>query len=80
LAEISASLGRRAYLIDGPREIHDDWFRPDSTVLVTAGASAPEDVVLACIEHLRTHFGAEVEERTIREEDVHFPLPLELRK
>jgi len=80
LAEIASSLGRKAYLIDGVQEIRDDWFRSDSTVLVTAGASAPEDLVQACIEHLRRHFGAEVEERTIREEDVHFPLPLELRK
>ena len=30
-------------------------------------------------DHLRTRFGAAVESRTIREEDVHFPLPLELR-
>ncbi|MFL5339555.1 MAG: 4-hydroxy-3-methylbut-2-enyl diphosphate reductase [Gemmataceae bacterium] len=79
LVEIAASLGKPAYLIDGPREIRNDWFRPDSTVLVTAGASAPEDVVQACLDHLRSRFGAAVEERTIKEEDVHFPLPLELR-
>ena len=56
-----------------------EWFRPDDTVLVTAGASAPEDVVQACLDHLRERYGAVIEERTIREEDVHFPLPLELR-
>jgi 4-hydroxy-3-methylbut-2-enyl diphosphate reductase len=47
--------------------------------LVTAGASAPEETVQAVIDHLRTRFGATVEERTVREEHVSFPLPRELR-
>jgi 4-hydroxy-3-methylbut-2-enyl diphosphate reductase len=79
LVEIAETLGKRTYLIDGRPEIQPEWFRPEDTVLVTAGASAPEDVVQACLDHLRERYGAEVEERTIREEDVHFPLPLELR-
>jgi 4-hydroxy-3-methylbut-2-enyl diphosphate reductase len=48
-------------------------------VLVTAGASAPEEHVQACVEYLREKFGATVESRTIREEHVSFPLPRELR-
>jgi 4-hydroxy-3-methylbut-2-enyl diphosphate reductase len=32
-----------------------------------------------CIEHLKKTFGATVETRTVREEDVSFPLPRELR-
>jgi 4-hydroxy-3-methylbut-2-enyl diphosphate reductase len=79
LVEIAESLGKPAYLIDGVEEIRDNWFTPDCTVMVTAGASAPEDVVQACIEYLCDRFGAKLEQRTIREEDVHFPLPLELR-
>jgi len=79
LVEIAESLGKSAHLIDGWAEIRPEWFRPDDTVLVTAGASAPEDVVQASLEHLRERYGATVEERTIRAEDVHFPLPLELR-
>lgn len=79
LAEISQQLGCPAFLIDGPREIRDEWFAGVETVLVTAGASAPEDVVQATIEHLRNRFGATVESRTIREEHVNFPLPRELR-
>jgi 4-hydroxy-3-methylbut-2-enyl diphosphate reductase len=79
LKEIAGGMGKPAYLIDGPAEIRDEWFTSDSTVLVTAGASAPEDIVQACIEHLRDRFGATVESRVVREEDVHFPLPLELR-
>jgi 4-hydroxy-3-methylbut-2-enyl diphosphate reductase len=79
LADLGRQDGRRAYLIDTVRDVKDEWFRPDDVVLVTAGASAPEDTVQALIEHLRTRFGATVEERTVREEHVSFPLPRELR-
>jgi 4-hydroxy-3-methylbut-2-enyl diphosphate reductase len=79
LVEIAQSMGKAAYLIDGHEEIQDTWLTPDCTVLVTAGASAPEDVVERCLDFLRDRFGAVVEECTIREEDVHFPIPLELR-
>ncbi len=79
LAEIAASLGKRAYLIDGYHDLRDDWLKSDDTVLVTAGASAPEDVVENCLNYLKERYDAVVEERTIREEDVHFPIPLELR-
>jgi 4-hydroxy-3-methylbut-2-enyl diphosphate reductase len=79
LAEIAQSCGRRAYLIDGVAEIQDDWFQGVETVLVTAGASAPEEVVQECVEYLRTNYGATVESRTVREEHVNFPLPRELR-
>ena len=46
---------------------------------MTAGASAPESVVEECIEYLQKHFGADLQERTIRQEEVHFVLPRELR-
>jgi 4-hydroxy-3-methylbut-2-enyl diphosphate reductase len=48
-------------------------------VVITAGASAPESVVQDCVTWLRDRFQATVEERSIREEDVYFPLPKELR-
>jgi 4-hydroxy-3-methylbut-2-enyl diphosphate reductase len=79
LAEIARAAGKAAYLIDGVRELRDDWFRGVQTVLITAGASAPEDVVEECVNYLRTQFGAQVESRTVREEHVNFPLPRELR-
>jgi 4-hydroxy-3-methylbut-2-enyl diphosphate reductase len=79
LAEIARATGKPAYLIDRVGELNDGWFRPTDTVLVTAGASAPEENVQDCIEHLKKTFGATVETRTVREEDVSFPLPRELR-
>ncbi len=68
-----------AYLIDGSADIDLAWFQGNETVLVTAGASAPELVVEDCVEFLRKRFGATVETRTVREEEVYFPLPRELR-
>jgi 4-hydroxy-3-methylbut-2-enyl diphosphate reductase len=79
LADIGRQGGRSAYLIDTARDIRGNWFRPDDVVLVTAGASAPEENVQEVVEYLRTRFGATVETRTVREEHVNFPLPKELR-
>ena len=79
LAELAADVGIPAYLIDGASEIGAAWFTGDETVVITAGASAPESVVQDCVQWLCSRFGATVEERTIREENVYFPLPKELR-
>lgn len=79
LAEIAKLKGKPAYLIDRVSEMQKDWFKPTDTVLVTAGASAPEEHVQDCVGFLADHFAAEVASRTIREEHVSFPLPKELR-
>jgi 4-hydroxy-3-methylbut-2-en-1-yl diphosphate reductase len=79
LAEIAKQHGKSAYLIDRVEEVQKDWFNPKDTVLLTAGASAPEEHVQDCLGYLIDTFGATVEHRTIREEHVSFPLPKELR-
>ncbi len=79
LAELAAETGAEAHLIDGPANIDRSWFRGDETVLITAGASAPETLVQQCIEFLQENFGATVDKRSIRDEEVYFPLPRELR-
>ncbi|HTN74467.1 MAG TPA: 4-hydroxy-3-methylbut-2-enyl diphosphate reductase [Pirellulaceae bacterium] len=79
LKELAREHGVPAYLIDGAKYIDTTWFQGDETVLITAGASAPESVVQECIEFLKTRYNATVTARTIREEEVHFPLPKELR-
>src|SRR5207249_7203441 len=43
LAELAQSCGKPAYLIDSVAEIDDGWFAAADTVLITAGASAPEE-------------------------------------
>ena len=79
LTELVRQRGKRAYLIDAIDELPADALRLTDTVLVTAGASAPEENVQACVEFLKTRFGATVESRTVRDEHVSFPLPRELR-
>ncbi len=79
LAELARGLGKPAYLIDAVRELRPEWLAGVERVLITAGASAPEDVVEECVAYLEKQYGATVESRTIREEHVNFPLPKELR-
>ncbi len=80
LAEIAQALGKPAYLIDRIAEADPAWFEGVETVLVTAGASAPEDVVEECVRFLEERYGATVEERLVRSEDMEFQLPAELRR
>lgn len=79
LRELGHESGKSAHLIDGPQDIDPQWFRGDETVLITAGASAPESVVQETIDWLVQRYGARVSERVIRQEEVHFPLPKPLR-
>lgn len=79
LRELAEECGVEAHLIDGPQDIRNEWFEKRETVLVTAGASAPESVVRRCVADLEARFGACVEERSLMNEEVYFPLPRELR-
>ena len=84
LAELAKEQGVPAYLIDGADEIDSSWFDNVEVVAITAGASAPEQVVQDCVEWLRKRFektpaGISIEEKVIRDEDVFFPLPKEIR-
>jgi 4-hydroxy-3-methylbut-2-enyl diphosphate reductase len=78
LAEVAASLGARAHLIDDETEIQPEWFDGASTVGVTSGASAPEWLVDRVLGYFRDRGVTDVEEVTVIQEDVHFALPKEL--
>ena len=79
LAEVARQQGTQAYLIDSSQEIDPAWFSGTETVLITAGASAPENIVVDCVDFLRRTFDAKVLEHSVREEHVEFALPLEVR-
>lgn len=79
LAELGKLKGAKSFLIDSVHEIQKEWLIGVKNVLITAGASAPEDVVEECVKYLQTEYGAEIESKITREEHVHFPLPRELR-
>jgi 4-hydroxy-3-methylbut-2-en-1-yl diphosphate reductase len=80
LRELAIEQGKRAYLVDGPQDLDASQFNDAQSVLITAGASAPESVVQATVNWLITKFNGVVETKSIREEDVHFPLPKPLRE
>lgn len=79
LKEIAIEQGKTAYLIDGVDDIDDSWFESVDTMMITAGASAPENLVQGCVDYMKRNFDAELESRVIREEKVHFNLPKELK-
>jgi 4-hydroxy-3-methylbut-2-enyl diphosphate reductase len=79
LKELAVESGRRAFLVDGPEGLDHADFSSGDTVLLTAGASAPESVVQDTITWLVDSFDATVEIKQIREESVQFPLPKSLR-
>lgn len=80
LMEIGEQQGVLSRLIDGAGDLQKEWFADAETVVVTAGASAPEVVVQECIDYLTQQFGATLSEETLREENVHFNLPRELQQ
>ena len=80
LAELCGACGVEAHLVDGPDDISSEWFSADDTVLITAGASVPEDVVQDCVSFLVSRFGATVELRTVKQERLTFLLPQPLRE
>lgn len=63
LAELGEKSGKPSYLIDGPDDIDPAWFLPDSTILMTAGASAPEEIIDLCVQRLASLFDVEISER-----------------
>jgi 4-hydroxy-3-methylbut-2-enyl diphosphate reductase len=79
LVERAREAGKPAYLIDDVSELDLAWLRGAGTVFITSGASAPDHLVQGLLKRLREEFGAEVEERTLIEEDVTFAAPKSLR-
>ena len=79
LVDRAREAGKPAYLIDDASELEAAWFEGVETVFVTSGASAPDHLVQELLSQLRQRFGAEVEERTLVEEDVSFAPPKSLR-
>ena len=73
---VAAIHGAKSYLIEAAEDIRPEWITGD--VGVTAGASTPEHVVMACVERVRALGNYRLEEFRLVEERVMFPLPGEL--
>ena len=79
LVETAHQAGKAAYLIDDQSELDPQWFEGVETVLITAGASAPEYLVQDLVSRLQREHGADSQVRTVAEEDMWFAPPKSLR-
>lgn len=78
LREIAEVEGVSAYLIEDAAALDPDWLAATDTVGITAGASAPEELVSELVERLGDLHDIEVELLSGVEENVRFRLPVEL--
>ncbi|MFC2544589.1 MAG: 4-hydroxy-3-methylbut-2-enyl diphosphate reductase [Aggregatibacter sp.] len=79
LAELASRMGVASKLIDDPNDIQPDWFNGVQTIGVTAGASAPEELVQSVIARMKQFGVTDVEELQGLEENMFFEVPKELR-
>ena len=76
LVEVALRAGSKdSRLVASAEDIDWAWFEGVSTLGLTAGASAPEDLVQGLIAACRARFEISVEEVTTAEESVVFKLP-----
>ena len=80
LVERAEEQGRESYLIDDVSHLKSEWLAGKQSVMVTAGASAPDHLVQALLDRLVGEFDGIVETRTLVEEDVYFDMPKSLKK
>ena len=78
LVEVCQQANVPSYLVDDESEVRPEWLENVNTVAVTAGASAPEVLVQALIQSLTKYGFTDMEEVTLKDEDVRFSLPAEL--
>ncbi|KVV38318.1 4-hydroxy-3-methylbut-2-enyl diphosphate reductase [Burkholderia ubonensis] len=78
LREIGTESGVPSYLVADGSEVKAEWFADVQTVGLTAGASAPEEMVEDVIGALRALGPVEVTTMAGREEKVEFKLPAKL--
>jgi 4-hydroxy-3-methylbut-2-enyl diphosphate reductase len=79
LREVATTAGARSFLVADKSHLRPEWFDGVRAVAVTAGASAPENLVRELIDRLVREFGGrDVEEVVLIAEDVKFALPPEV--
>lgn len=79
LRDIGTEMGKKSFLINDYKDINLKWFENTSSVAISAGASAPEELVLEVISFLCNNFKHEIISFKTTEENIKFNLPLDLR-
>ncbi len=80
LREIGEEMGVPSYLIDDASALDPEWLAEVDSIGVTAGASAPEDLVQELIARLRDFGELRLEVLDGIKENVYFKLPEQLRE
>jgi len=75
LREVAQSHGVEAYMVDNATQLRPEWITGKRRIGVTAGASAPEVLVLEVIDRLAELGAKRVTQLKGIEENVVFPLP-----
>ena len=75
LREVAEQQGVPAYMVDNAGELQPEWVSGKTCVGITAGASAPEVLVRAVVDHLRGMGATTVDSLDGIAERVTFPLP-----
>lgn len=77
LMETAQMAGAESYLVDDVSMIDESWLLRKETIGISAGASAPEHVIVKALEFFR-ELGYEIEDFEVLEENMKFTPPLEL--
>jgi 4-hydroxy-3-methylbut-2-enyl diphosphate reductase len=78
LVEVARQAGARSYLLQSARDLDARWLEGAKAVGVTAGASAPEELVRELLQALESKGARGIETLKVAEERVQFSLPREL--
>lgn len=75
LREVAERFGVPAYLVGSARELNPEWLKNAARVGITAGASAPEELVQVLLESVKALGASAVRRLPGAEEHVRFPMP-----
>ena len=80
LVEIAQSNGTPAFLVEDANSLNYDFLDNCNTLGITAGASAPEELISELVNFVGEKYNTYVTEHTLINEDISFKLPFELEK
>ena len=75
LREVAERFGVPAYLLGGAAELNPEWIASAARVGITAGASAPEELVQGLLDRVKALGASAVRRLPGAEEHVRFPMP-----
>jgi 4-hydroxy-3-methylbut-2-enyl diphosphate reductase len=80
LVQVAQEHGAASHLIDHEGQVRDEWLEGVTTLGISSGASAPEELVQRLVGFFRDRGTPEVEEFEVMQEDVRFMLPKTIRQ